>query len=289
MKPIKNYGLNWELEVQQQSPEDWVFGAVSPVCIAENIPPLEREFSLPKGECQNIGDEKMDCSTRGALNLLETKLNWLIRYKKISADNIKFLKDNGYIKDGKIELSDRFNAILSGTTRQGNSLKAPLDTIRSHSDPKDNIGVIPKSMFPQVSIFENYYNPNNITDEMRKLGQEFLKRFTINYEKVLEVNMPELLERDMLDLAGFAWSEPINGEYPRVSFQPNHCFMGFRKPMTYIFDNYLDRGIEGDFEKKLAQDYDFLDYGYRLIIAEKKKEEKVGFWEKIIRFLKKLL
>jgi hypothetical protein len=287
---IKNYGLNWELEKQQQSVEDWVFGAKPLICIAENIPPLEREECLPKGECQNIGDEKMDCATRGPLNLLETKFNWLIKNKKISAENIKFFQDNGYIKNGKVEFSDRFNAILSGTTNEGNSLKAPLDSMRTHSDPKDNIGIIPKSMLPQVFNFNEYYDKSKITDEMRELGKEFLERFTINYEKVYENQMPELLEKDMLDVAGYAWPDPENGEYPRVDYQPNHCFMGVRKPMTYIFDNYIDY-VDGDFVKKLAENYNFMDYGYRITITEKKKEEtKKSFWSKlweaIINFLK---
>ena len=225
----QNHGLNWELEVKQQSDKDWVFGATSPVCIAENIPPLEREFCLPKGERQNIGDEKSDCATRGPLNLLETKLNWLYRYKKLKPDNIKFLEQ--YLKDGKIELSDRFNAILSGTSKLGNSLKAPLDSIRHD-------GVIPKSMFLQVESFDEYYDKSKLTQEMKDLGQEFVKRFDITYEKVYEQDFETLLERDLIDTAGYAWPEPVNGEYPRVDYQPNHCFLAVHKPMTYIFDNY---------------------------------------------------
>lgn len=104
MKQI-NHGLNWELEKQQQSENDWVFGTVSPVCLAENIPATERDRYLPKGELQNIGEEKMDCSTRAAINILETKFNWLLKNGKLSDENIKWLYENGYIileENGKI-------------------------------------------------------------------------------------------------------------------------------------------------------------------------------------------
>ena len=283
----KNYGLNLLLEKQQQSEQDWIFGAISPTCIAE-IPPLEREVCLPQGEKQNIGSEKMDCATRGPINILETKFTYLIKNKIISEKNIAWLHDKGYITlDGKVEFSDRFVAINSGTTEQGNSLKAPLDAIRTHSDENKNCGLIPKFMFPQIDDFDEYYDASKITDEMRKLGHDFLDRFSINYEKVLESQIPTMLKRDVLDLAGFAWPEPIDGEYPRTDNIPNHCFMGLNLPSTYIFDNYLDRGIAGDYIKKLASDYDFLGYGYRIIIAEK-KSGKVGFWEKIINLIKKL-
>ncbi len=73
-----NHGLNWKLEIEQQSEKDWIFWATSPIFIAE-IPPAERESCLPKGEVQDMGDEKMDCATRGPINLLECKFNWLIK------------------------------------------------------------------------------------------------------------------------------------------------------------------------------------------------------------------
>lgn len=182
-------------------------------------------------------------------------------------------------KYGYIEFSDRKVAIESGTTKSGNSLKAPIDS--THRD-----GLIPKAMFPQVESFEEYHNPDLITDEMKKLGQEFLKRFSINYEKVYEKDLDTLLDRDMLDVAGYAWPVPKNGEYSRTEHRPNHAFMGIRKPMTFIFDNYIDY-VDGDFIKKLAQDYDFLDYGYRIIISEnKKEEEKRSWWQKIWDWVK---
>lgn len=279
-----NHGLNWKLEKEQQSDKDWVFGAVSPVCIAEKIPPLEREKCLPVGEIQRGQEDMMDCATRSAINILETKFNWLVKNKKISKPTIEFLENNGFIDSDGVKFSDAFIAIKSGTTRQGNSLKAPLEAIRK-------FGLIPKKMLPleKSMTWEEYHNPERIVDSLINLGQESLKYIAINYEQVYEKDMDVLLERDMLDVAGYAWPDPVNEEYPRVSYQPNHAFMGIRKPMTYIFDNYLDREIEGDFIKKLASNYDFLDYGYRLIITEKKKEEEKSWWRRFLNWVKQWL
>ena len=281
---MKNYGLNWELEKLQESKEDWVFGAVSPVCLAEGLSELQRDVFLPKGEVQRGAEDTMDCATRGPINILEIKFNYLVNNKVISKRGFKFLYDNGYInRSNRIEFSDAFIAIKSGTTRNGNSMKAPLEAIRLY-------GLIPKSMLPleKWMTFEDYHKEERITEEMEDLGQEFRKHFNINYEKVYEKNLDELLERDIINMAGYAWDRPVNGEYLRSENRPNHVFVGIRKPRTYIFDNYID-SVDGDFIKKLAPDYDFLDYGYRIIISENKTGEvKQSWWEIIINFIKKL-
>lgn len=278
----QNHGLNWEKEKADETPKDWVFSAVSPVCIAEGIVPYQRDLCLPKGEIQQGVEDMMDCATRSALNVLETKFNWLVKNKKIEGRRIKFLWQ--YMNEnGKVEFSDAFIAILSGTTKNGNSLKAPIEAIRKN-------GLIPKKLLPleKTMIWDDFHNPKRITEEMEKIGKEFLKHFSINYEKVYEKDMDALLDRDMLDVAGYAWPTPKNGEYPRVEYTPNHAFMAIRKPMTYIFDNYIDY-VDGDFIKKLTSDYDFLDHAYRIIISELPQQQEKGWWQKFINWIRKWL
>lgn len=261
---MKNYGFNLKLEQQHSSENDWRYGAFSTPCLA-SIPEGERIKYLPAGEVQRGVEDTMDCATRGPINILETKFNWLYQNNKISPENKAWLENNNYVRNGNVEFADAFIAILSGTTRVGNSIKAPLQAI-------ENNGLVPKSRLPLLSsmTFDEYHDPLRITEELKALGQEFKKRFPINYEKVYIIHYNELYEGDMLVSAGYAWSIPVNGEYPRIEGNPNHVWMGICRPLHTIFDNYID-SVDGDFIKKLASDYNMLDYGYRVFIPNENK------------------
>lgn len=258
----KNYGFSYDLEKSHISDEDYVYGAFSPICIA-TIPEIERPSYLPKGEVQRGKEDMMDCATRGPLNILETKFNWLNKKKMLSPANHEWLVDK-YLNpetDG-IEFSDAFPAIKSGTTKDGNSLKAPLQAIHDH-------GLIPKCLLPLEPwmTFDDYHDKGRITGEMNKIGREFKRRFPIRYDKVYRVHFGELYKEDMLDLAGYAWPAPVDGVYHRTDGTLNHVFAGISNPMHLVFDNYIDES-DGDFIKRLAPDYDLLEYGYRLYVSE---------------------
>lgn len=286
----KNYGLNIELELQQQTIDDWEFGAASQPCIAL-IPKNERAGFMPYGEVQRSDiDDMMDCASRAPINILEAKFTWLVRRGGISPENIKWLADNGYLKNRgseiSVEFSDAFIAINSGTTRSGNSLKAPLEAIRTQ-------GLIPKSMLPleRTMTWEQYHDPKRITKKMIALGKEFASknagRFIINYDRVFEPNYGQVLEDDMIDVAGYAWPVPKDGEYPRVDARPNHAFAALNVPRYFIFDNYID-SVDKDFVKKLADNYDLLDYGYRIFLRENAPPGQRSLWGWIKNFFKAL-
>jgi hypothetical protein len=280
---MKNYGLNIYKEIAEQSREDHVYGGLSQPCIT-NIEPEEREKYLPKGEVQRGTEDFMSCATMGPINILEAKFNWLLRNKKLSPENEKWLKDNGYItSENKVEFSDRYISILSGTTRDGNSLKAPLQAIHE-------FGLIPKSMLPanESMDFDDFHNVNDITPEMKPLGLDFLSRFPMEYEKVYTIHSEELLKEDFLDDAGYAWPTPIDGVYPKTDNFLNHCCIRFDFPKYRAFDNYVD-SVDGDFIKQLAPDYNFLDYGYRIkILKEIIPAKSSGFSELFKSYLKVL-
>ena len=202
-------------------------------------------------------------------------------------ENKKWLQDNGYINaNGQCEFSDRYTAILSNTSRSGNSLIAPLRAIRE-------FGLIPKKMLSASSYmtFDDYHNPNCITQAMKDLGQEFKKRFDIRYEQVADILSKELLKDEPLNAAGYAWTVPKNGEYPKpepyLAAIPNHAFMKIMTPLTYIFDNYLDNHVEGDWIKKLASDYTFYNYDYRVYISSETTPEETAIQNQTLLVLLK--
>lgn len=270
-------GFNLELEKAHQKPEDYLLGAAKKECIAQ-IPADVRDNYLPKGERQNIGSEKYTCASMAPINILEAKFNYLRRNYLLPREHEDWLANNGYITPWGIEFSDRYIAILSGTTAEGNSLIAPLEAIRKK-------GLIPKAMFPQVEDFDEYYDRKKITRKMETLGAEFAARFLINYERVSEDQYNDVLRKDLIDTGGFAWPNPVNGEYPRVGSQANHAFMVFKTPAYYAFDNYE---TNDSFIKKLAPNYDLIDFGYRLIISLQNPVKKKDFFTKLREFFSEL-
>jgi hypothetical protein len=126
----------------------------------------------------------MDCATRAPINDLETQLTYAIKNNRFCDSTAEWLKDNGYVDpDGNVRLSDRFNAILSGTTRNGNSFKAPYESIR-----KD--GIIPKDLLPRRDgmTWAQYHRRADITEKMLALGQGFKDRILINWEQVMRAD-----------------------------------------------------------------------------------------------------
>jgi hypothetical protein len=266
----KNTGFDLARQKAEETIEDWKFGAVVVKGVADLVaglvialyawpPPkdgiynrVEYAFNhvviffnklfgkyYPKGELQFGQEDFMDCVTRGHNNEIEKQINYLIDEKKILYENLAWLIQKGYINDiGDIELSDRFSAMLSNTTRSGNSLKAPIDAIYRY-------GCIPKKMLPKKEgmTFDEYHNKLDITAEMMKLGEEWKQHFTINYVTVAQAD-----------------------------------FNNFCGPVRYeIFDNYLD-AVDGDYIKLLATDYRMYPNGYQIIINEipQKKSEEEG-------------
>jgi len=270
----KNFGVDLEKEKLEQSVEDWNFGATSLETI-DKVPVGEIMSYLPIGELQRGQEDFMDCVTRAFHNRIELGLNYLLRTKQLP--NEQWFKDKGYIKDNHFELSDRFIAILSNTTRQGNSIKAPIDAIRKY-------GVIPKIMLPanQRMTFDEYHRKTDITDKMYALGKESLTKLSFNYEKVFKSQYADF--KEPVVVAGFAWPNPINDEYPRVQGTFNHSWLNLF-PKYYAYDNYID-SVDGDWVKKLSPDYDFYEYGYRVIITKTIPEQYVNILTKILDILK---
>jgi len=277
-----HYGFNPELELKSHTDKDWVYGGASDnlkgIQLGSTIEDISENQELikylPTGEVQQGNGDMMDCATRGPTNIVETKLNYWLKSQNMSVDNAEWLNDNGYINDrGSLALSDAFIAILSKTSPQGNSLKAPLEAIKDY-------GCVPKKVLPLETWMTQaqYLNKKRITKEMMALGEEFKKRFPLNFIRYGKDDFNNIDDYDLLDIALYAWPTPKNGIYPRVwNNLANHCVMKINKVINHlIFDNYEDPYVEGlvsdnvdwRFIKRLAPDYDLYDYGYRVIINE---------------------
>jgi len=122
--------------------------------------------------------DTLSCVTYSALDAIEYIFTYRLNKGQVSPVDVKWLQDNGYFKNGYINFSERFTAILGGTTNQGAYQYKVGDAIRK-------FGLIPQDMFPtndEIKTFEEYIDKTKITQAMYDLGLEFAKRFSINYQ-----------------------------------------------------------------------------------------------------------
>jgi hypothetical protein len=240
-------------ERTEQRGDEWMFGSISKDLA--NVPLQGRNVYLPAGVLQynNIFDTK-GCASRAPLNILEAKLDYFYENGMHPAIK-KWCDDNGYRVDGKFALCDAYIEILSGTTKNGNSMKAPVDAIQ-------NYGVIPAALLPLKDnmTWDEYMNPSRITKAHKDLGAEFLRRLTINYEKVLRDRFAEATSLDLIDVAVGAWSTPVSGIYPKTDIPINHAVARITNEID-IFDSY------SPYLKRLVPDYNFFEWGYSLSIT----------------------
>ena len=147
------------------------------------------------------------CMTLSACNILETQLNFLKAQGLIPQGHLKFFTDNGYISNGQFQLSERFSAILNGTSINGNGFQNVWQGFRKN-------GILPRSMLnytyeqstkflTQERMCGDYYDQNVITPDMKKLALESLKYLFFQWEFVVndELNRPSATDISQINMA----------------------------------------------------------------------------------------
>lgn len=160
------------------NPTDYITGA-SPIAWEILNPNGDWLGSLPLEEKQhNFTFDTMSCTTFSALNVLETLINYLINNDKLTVLQLEFLNQNGYIVNKKVNFSDRFTAVMSGTMPEGNYFQNVMDSVR-----KD--GLLPEKEFPfSGSTWAEYHDKTKITDAMKTKAKNILEVFDFAYEWV---------------------------------------------------------------------------------------------------------
>ena len=228
-------------------PEDYILGANSPVVYEQRNLLGDWEQFLGKAERQSSKRlDRMACVTYSGLNSIECQLNWMLANNLLPEETLNFLRANGYIDErGQINCSDRFNAKLSGTTRQGNYFYNVWDSFR-----KD--GLVPEKLWPDNEDFDwdQYYSP--IPDEVKAIGKQFLEHFAIQYEYALRLRETiEVSLKHCPHQIAITTCPGWDTDHPQVCSAPfNHAVMMFKKQTGfYIYDHYEP------FKKKLPHNY----------------------------------
>ena len=193
------------------------------------------------------------------------------------ADALKFWRKHGYIKDGKFEISERFTAKLSGTTKSGNYFYKVLDSVR-------NDGVVPESHWPSMDApgvddfnWDEYYK--EISQELKDLGKESLKYFNMMYERIDQGALTKkiikrALEHAPVGLALVTCSPWMGGkEILWCNADPgsaNHAVLGdgMEEDNYVIWDSYPEH------EKILLDGYE-IPYAVKAVLYPVKRAEVV--------------
>ena len=250
-----NKGLDLKL-IKKIDERDYQFsGAEDNIDWTPYLPSYEKQIGL-------YGDTK-SCVTFAILNQIETLFNYKFDKGLISTQNIMWLEENGYLEEGKVNFSDRFTAVMSNTTNSGNSGRKVYSAIRE-------FGLIPEKMHPYprrqrtpVFTFDDYHNKDLITEEMKALGKEFLKRFELNYYHTISDN---LSQSPLLVYIRCYCTEKVGCEG-----KPGHAVMKFTDKLKdgwmQLFDSYESK--DKDFIRLMDKNYKFLYGTYSITIKEK--------------------
>lgn len=226
----------------QITPDNWVAGVNSKIAAEPVNPTGDWTPFVPDFDPQSKnGVETFSCTSYGTVHMIEM---------------LEF-----FLTGAKSNYAERFPAILSGTTKQGNSEQTVCETIRTK-------GLIPADMLPfsdDITSWEQYMNPNAITPAMLSAGQAWLAKWQFNHHWLfqsadygdLKTIIHNALFFSPVGVGVYAWEQdPVTGYYifPKGA-TANHWVAGIVVNMTdkyyEIFDSY-----EGDI-KKLDINYPF--------------------------------
>jgi len=187
------------------APTDYIAGVQSTIDFEIVNPTGDWTEYLPDNEMQ-IGTyfDTKACVSFSGNNTIETQLNR-------SKTEWQWLESNGYIENGRVNLSDRFLAKMSGTTQDGNTLQKVCDTLR-------HAGAVPEKDWPyprlqRTPVFDwgDFYA--EIPQEVINKGQQFLEKFEIQYEWVQDDFAKHLKQAPLQIAIGLCqpWDDNVAG------------------------------------------------------------------------------
>ena len=258
-------------------PEDFVLGASSIPFERRNTTKDWRQFRSRPERQRYARFDAMNCVSQTSTNLWEAQANFLLVNNLWPKESLEFFNKNGYIVDGKFEISERFQAKVSNTTTSGNSYQRVLDTMRH--DSANGKGVVPEALWPstlnpdidKIDWAAYYKTPSQ---EVFDLAKQSLEHFKFPYEAIhygtqtdtLNI-IKKALEHAPLGLA-VATCQPWDGSVSVCSLPPNHAVTNDAFTTSYIiWDSYDPH------EKYLEPGY-LIHYVVKAVLSPLKKKEQ---------------
>jgi peptidoglycan hydrolase-like protein with peptidoglycan-binding domain len=267
---------------------DFLMGAESGIVPQTNLANGDWEKYLAPNESQKqFGEWDMfACVSFSAVKTVTTTIHFMLDSNLLKPETVKFLEDSGYLKDGIINLSDRFIAKMSGTTINGNSFARVWDAIRKCGMLPESDWAMPTTDYSSSKeAWNEYYK--EIPQELKDKALKFLDYFDIKYEWVLTGVMDIEKLKKALQQAPLQIGTPVklpewNQEVvPAIAgIQASHATEEFRIDKYHnIHDQYAP------YYKKLALEYS-IPYAVKGVIIEKKPPEQTPFSHLFLRSIR---
>jgi len=176
-----------------QQKTDWILGANSPLNLKVRVPNKDWKTYSSAHEIQlyNIGySDSYDtslCTQYASTDVMEHIINWDLANNKVPAVVKDFLQRDGYLVNGRLEISERLGGANSEMTPSGTFLYKAANAIK-------NLGIIPQSKLPLASSFIDNINPLLIPQDVYNLGKKSKKYITINWNWVDRSQVSEVLK-----------------------------------------------------------------------------------------------
>jgi hypothetical protein len=199
-KDVKQTGLILEkpqLTDRVFSAELDLGGVSEPINWRERLPVYERQYARGKG----YYFDTQACVTFSGLSVIQMQFTKM----HLPRPHFEFLRDNGYLnEEHKPDFSEKFNAILSNTTKEGNRFTTVARSFRHD-------GLIPNKMLPfgDSKVWEEWHDKKQITEEMVALGKKFKEYFDISYEWVMFNRNEELDHNEFNALKNTLSKHPV--------------------------------------------------------------------------------
>jgi hypothetical protein len=156
-----------------KTPRDYILGSQ----VEQEINCSDWEFYLVDSkwkiehEIQNTSFETYACTCFSGNDVKELIMLWALHTGKIPAGHAKWLKDNGYLKNGYINFDDRIPAMYSEITEGVGTYQWKAgNALRQWSLPEGILKDNPKN-------FTEYMDKEKMTEQARDLQKEYDKRF----------------------------------------------------------------------------------------------------------------
>jgi hypothetical protein len=231
------------------------------------VPDGQWDEYLPEDEIQKkYGVETMSCVSFGTLNCVE------ILFKRIFNVNINY--------------SDRALAIMSQTTRTGNSPHKVAETLRKQGTFDENYLPFTSS----VESFDDYHS--GLTKEHILRAENWLDSFNFGHDWVFtggsikdkQILIKNALKSSPIGVSVDAWKKKDGYYVKDKGAKDNHwctCY-GYKEGKYWkIFDHYNNT------KKKLAWDYDF-GYAKRFTVEKKRPQKSYEFFNELFQLFKEM-